>query len=391
MTINSINFHPTPSSQALQTTNKNSQNTNPQTQAEFVQNYKNNDQAYNPLDYGFRKVDLNDYAEFTELDTTKTLQNVYKLFSQLMSKFEDKESYTKEELLQNFPFAFEFDKKTLEITKTYTFDELNQMSLKQRNKANIYISFANPWQNAQSAEKYKLEKNEDIFSYYGMDIGSKLYTQEDGSISKMGVFHAFATRISQFVSEGQTSIRAKLLGLDRSLSEESVNDLRQFLEQNKLGNGEIFIWVNSSDERAYQKLLNSNLSIDEFKEKYLEFKSYVEAKQAKWLNENSIQNNDNSQSDEANKKTFTPIQAESKNETYKAIDTNELLKKLLEESFDEKDFLEMIFGIKDKNLNLKSLDLNSSEFLNSNDLVSMLSKINLNTFHTLNKSLDVKV
>ncbi|NDJ27571.1 hypothetical protein GW575_06365, partial [Campylobacter sp. MIT 19-121] len=68
-----------------------------------------------------------------------------------------------------------------------------------------------------------------------------------------------------------------------------------------------------------------------------------------------------------------------------------LLKKLLEESFDEKDFLKMLFGIKDENLNLKSLDLNSSEFLNSNDLVSMLSKISLNAFNVLNKSLDVKV
>ncbi|NDJ28178.1 hypothetical protein GW575_09545, partial [Campylobacter sp. MIT 19-121] len=92
-----------------------------------------------------------------------------------------------------------------------------------------------------------------------------------------------------------------------------------------------------------------------------------------------------------NKTTFTPIQAESKNETYKAIDTNELLKKLLEESFDEKDFLKMLFGIKDENVNLKSLDLNSNEFLNSNDLVSMLSKISLNAFNVLNKSVDMKV
>ncbi|NDJ27567.1 hypothetical protein DMB95_05560 [Campylobacter sp. MIT 12-8780] len=105
----------------------------------------------------------------------------------------------------------------------------------------------------------------------------------------------------------------------------------------------------------------------------------------------NLNNSNNSQSDETNKTTFTPIQAESKNETYKAIDTNELLKKLLEESFDEKDFLKMIFGIKDENLNLKSLDLNSNEFLNSNDLISILSKISLNTFNVLNKSVDVKV
>ncbi|KGI55288.1 hypothetical protein [Campylobacter sp. MIT 97-5078] len=111
MRINSTNFHPASSSQVLQTTNKNLKSTNLQTQAEFLQSYKNNDKAYNPLDYGFRKVDPNDYVEFTELDTTKTLQNVYKLFSQLMSKLEDKENYTKEELLQHFPFAFEFNKK----------------------------------------------------------------------------------------------------------------------------------------------------------------------------------------------------------------------------------------------------------------------------------------
>ncbi|WP_170999481.1 hypothetical protein [Campylobacter sp. MIT 12-5580] len=174
------------------------------------------------------------------------------------------------------------------------------------------------------------------------------------------------------------------------LSEAETNELFEWISENTTSPH----WMNVngvSYDEAYIEVFHTSKSIDEFKTKYLELQKNYSVDFSNKLN--TSQGNlekekplETQESDEKNQKNFTPIEGKSFNtETYKGIDTNTLLQKLLEDKFDEKDFLKMLFGIKDENVNLKSLDLNS------NDLVSMLSKINLNTFNVLNKSLDVKV
>ncbi|EAL7940573.1 hypothetical protein DWT22_02035, partial [Campylobacter coli] len=87
-------------------------------------------------------------------------------------------------------------------------------------------------------------------------------------------------------------------------------------------------------------LLNSDMSIDDFKQKILEQKEN--------LNNPTKNTNNKETSEEDKEKPFKPIQAESKNkETYKDDNVrNELVKKLLEGKFSTSDELEILFGMK---------------------------------------------
>ncbi|MCH3755516.1 hypothetical protein LZC13_07730, partial [Campylobacter coli] len=80
---------------------------------------------------------------------------------------------------------------------------------------------------------------------------------------------------------------------------------------------------------------------------------------------NPLKNINNKETSEEDKKTFKPIQAESKSETYKDDNKmNELLKKLLETKFSTSDELELLFGMKFSDDNTgefnKILSLNSA-------------------------------
>ncbi|TQR40580.1 hypothetical protein DMB95_07035 [Campylobacter sp. MIT 12-8780] len=333
---------------------------------------------------------------FTSIDLAKSLGRAYQVFSQLISNVEG--NFTKEDI-DKIPQWFEWDTQSLQVNKIYTKDE--------------YLNITPSKESAYSSSKHALsfaswdklgldfvDKSEDIFaSHYG-DIGKSIYTHTDKSISKGGVLMAFFTRNADFL-RGETTVFGKMTGVDDDFGVSQRKELDEFMQNNPIT---YTLNENVAGEILKRFTLKSAYTdIEDFKNEWLKLKAESDkaytTMQNEKLNSQALnntnnflaQNNDSSQSDETNKTTFTPIQAESKNETYKAIDTNELLKKLLEESFDEKDFLKMLFGIKDENVNLKSLDLNSNEFLNSNDLVSMLSKISLNAFNVLNKSVDMKV
>ncbi|EKA9810884.1 hypothetical protein OM138_001789, partial [Campylobacter coli] len=86
-------------------------------------------------------------------------------------------------------------------------------------------------------------------------------------------------------------------------------------------------------------LLNSDMSIDDFKQKILEQKENLN---------NPTKNTNNKETLEEDKeKPFKPIQAQSSSETYKDDNKmNELLKKLLENKFGTSDELEILFGMK---------------------------------------------
>lgn len=141
---------------------------------------------------------------------------------------------------------------------------------------------------------------------------------------------------------------------------------------------------NLGDE--YNKLINSNMSLEEFKTKYLDFKQrhdefvksleeLEEAEKAKGVDySNPLKNINNKEtSEEGKEKPFKPMQAESKNkETYKDDSTrNELVKKLLEDKFSTSKELELLFG-------MKFSDDNTGEF---NKIISQ---------NTAQKSIDIK-
>ncbi|EAJ3529739.1 hypothetical protein DA711_08570, partial [Campylobacter coli] len=130
-------------------------------------------------------------------------------------------------------------------------------------------------------------------------------------------------------------------------------------------------------DKEYQEMINSNMSLEEFKTKYLDFKqrhdefvkSLEEAEKAKGIDYDIYPTgkpiDDTKAIEEAQKNKRKPIQAESKSETYKDDNKmNELLKKLLETKFGTSDELEILFGMKFSDDNAgefnKILSLNST-------------------------------
>ncbi|EAL6670914.1 hypothetical protein DSW36_04375, partial [Campylobacter coli] len=126
-------------------------------------------------------------------------------------------------------------------------------------------------------------------------------------------------------------ILGKMQGFDKTMSQSEIDNLNKFISENSMNfKGDIFKLFD---------LLNSDMSIDDFKQKILEQKENLN---------NPTKNTNNKETLEEDKeKPFKPIQAQSSSETYKDDNKmNELLKKLLENKFGTSDELEILFGMK---------------------------------------------
>ncbi|MFB1645256.1 hypothetical protein [Campylobacter molothri] len=192
--------------------------------------------------------------------------------------------------------------------------------------------------------------------------------------------------------EGDTKLLGKIL-VDKNVSEAERNDFQNFMNKNKIQSAfykdssnpdewnpfeerlSIQLYIKRSQNvgntelaqqardfaKEYNELINSNISLNEFKTKYLDFKERYDGfienleaeEKAKGIDYSidiasgqSISNNKNKKN--TSQKSFKPIQAESKNkETYKDDNIrNELIKKLLENKFDLAKELEILFNVK---------------------------------------------
>ncbi|HDZ5087233.1 TPA: hypothetical protein RTH13_000838 [Campylobacter jejuni] len=121
--------------------------------------------------------------------------------------------------------------------------------------------------------------------------------------------------------------------------------------------------------KEFDGLIKEDLSLDEFKTKYMDFKQRHDEFVKEYeiaMGDKMLFTNDNDISIEENKKPFKPIQGKSKNkETYKDDNIrNELVKKLLEGKFSESKELELLFGMKFSNDDIgefnKILSLNTT-------------------------------
>ncbi|MEB2791548.1 hypothetical protein [Campylobacter upsaliensis] len=242
---------------------------------------------------------LSQNKHFDTIDFTKTLENAYKVFSNLMQ-------FSKNEL----PLGFEMDKNSFEILKIYD--------------------------NAQDLENNFLNENN---SYKGSKvvINLKDLNSKDKSFMNFAnvVFNQFG---GGYLIEGQSNISGKLMGFDKNMDKNQIQDLNDFVKNNSfLANGSMEKLVQVLD------LFSSNLSIEEFKQKWLNLTTNLEPSN-KTIEQ--IAREDLKAKEE--QKPFTPIQSESQNkETYKDDNAkNELLKKLLENKFGKSEELELLFGIK---------------------------------------------
>ncbi|EPA2201258.1 hypothetical protein ACQ1FW_001802, partial [Campylobacter coli] len=259
---------------------------------------------------------LSQNKHFDTIDFTKTLENAYKVFSNLMQ-------FSKNEL----PLGFEMDKNSFEILKIYD---------KAQDLENNFLNENNSYKGSKVVINLK-------------DLNSK-----DKSFMNFAnvVFNQFG---GGYLIEGQSNISGKLMGFDKNMDKNQIQDLNDFIKNNS------FI-ANGSMEKLMEALdlFSSNLSIEEFKQKWLNLTINLEPSN-KTIEQ--IVREDLKAKEE--QKPRTPIQSESQNkETYKDDNTrNELVKKLLEGKFSTSDELELLFGMKFSDDNTgefnKILSLNS--------------------------------
>ncbi|MGI7776600.1 hypothetical protein ACNGK8_08845 [Campylobacter coli] len=260
---------------------------------------------------------LSQNKHFDTIDFTKTLENAYKVFSNLMQ-------FSKNEL----PLGFEMDKNSFEILKIYD---------KAQDLENNFLNENNSYKGSKVVINLK-------------DLNSK-----DKSFMNFAnvVFNQFG---GGYLIEGQSNISGKLMGFDKNMDKNQIQDLNDFIKNNS------FI-ANGSMEKLMEALdlFSSNLSIEEFKQKWLNLTINLEPSN-KTIEQ--IVREDLKAKEE--QKPRTPIQSESQNkETYKDDSKmNELVKKLLENKFGTSDELELLFGMKFSDDNTgefnKILSLNSA-------------------------------
>ncbi|EAI1150664.1 hypothetical protein E3B43_08775, partial [Campylobacter coli] len=242
---------------------------------------------------------LSQNKHFDTIDFTKTLENAYKVFSNLMQ-------FSKNEL----PLGFEMDKNSFEILKIYD---------KAQDLENNFLNENNSYKGSKVVINLK-------------DLNSK-----DKSFMNFAnvVFNQFG---GGYLIEGQSNIGGKLMGFDKNMDKNQIQDLNDFIKNNS------FI-ANGSMEKLMEALdlFSSNLSIEEFKQKWLNLTINLEPSN-KTIEQ--IAREDLKAKEE--QKPRTPIQSESQNkETYKDDNAkNELLKKLLENKFGKSEELELLFGVK---------------------------------------------
>ncbi|EGQ0097170.1 hypothetical protein I1227_001459, partial [Campylobacter coli] len=233
---------------------------------------------------------LSQNKHFDTIDFTKTLENAYKVFSNLMQ-------FSKNEL----PLGFEMDKNSFEILKIYD---------KAQDLENNFLNENNSYKGSKVVINLK-------------DLNSK-----DKSFMNFAnvVFNQFG---GGYLIEGQSNISGKLMGFDKNMDKNQIQDLNDFIKNNS------FI-ANGSMEKLMEALdlFSSNLSIEEFKQKWLNLTINLEPSN-KTIEQ--IVREDLKAKEE--QKPRTPIQSESQNkETYKDDSKmNELVKKLLETKFGTSD------------------------------------------------------
>ncbi|MBZ7936064.1 hypothetical protein H2279_05415, partial [Campylobacter sp. B0100352/1] len=266
-----------------------------------------NEAAGIPKDYkiyakgmeNFVKDQINTVKAFTSLDIAKSIGRAYKVFSQLID--EPKGNFTTEDI-NKIPQWFQWDSKTLQVTKIYTKDEYyktassNPTGFVDMTDKNLYenslkntISFPD-WDSF--GDSY-INKKSDIFKLStGVDIGKNIYTNIDGSISKGGVLMAFfaSNDSSQFL-RGETTIAGKLAGLDDNFGADKIQELYQFMKDNN-----ITYALDDNIGSSMMKMLSltENISsVEEFKKQWLEMKAKSDAMGEKYKAQIAQQNNSN--------------------------------------------------------------------------------------------------
>ena len=156
---------------------------------------------------------------------------------------------------------------------------------------------------------------------------NKINDDSNNTVANSALQRIFGNYMSGIAADGRITIWGKATGLDSTISKDEANSLLHFIQESKTGDFMPMISDDISDE-----LLNSaDLSISEFKERWLQDRARMAEKleksnedffaQVDAMNEEAqrILNNKNNEpsSNDIKEENFKPIQGHSKNlETY---------------------------------------------------------------------------
>ena len=156
---------------------------------------------------------------------------------------------------------------------------------------------------------------------------NKINDDNNNALANSALQRIFGNYMSGIAADGRITIWGKATGLDSSISKDEANSLLRFIQESKTGDFMPMISDDISDE-----LLNSaDLSISEFKERWLQDRARMAEKleksnedflaQVDAMNKEAerILNNTNNEpnSNDIKEESFKPIQGHSKNaETY---------------------------------------------------------------------------
>ncbi len=228
------------------------------------------------------KLEVTMVGNYSSIDTQKSIEKLYKNFTSLLESenLQDKEYFSKNDI-KKLAFVDENILKELKENENL----LNDKAIKAFDK-NLY----------------------------------KTYTNNETELHKQGLFLAYIFFNSNEYL-GELNIRAKIKGLDKSMSADEINELKNFMQENSITSFKSLELFSKA-----QELLSSNLNTKDFKQEWLKLKALNdellenEKLNSKGLNLNSQENtkpNTNSTPKEASKeKPFSPIQAKSDNQTY---------------------------------------------------------------------------
>lgn len=248
-----------------------------------------NEAAGLPKDYKIYAKDIENFvniqtksllSSYINIDIAKSIGNAYKVFSQLLNdELNNKINFTKEDLVK-IPQGFEFNQNTLEINKKYNLNDKEYKDFMSN-----YQNYSPTSHNIKIMTFFSLDDKSDIFKYSLIDPTP--YSNNDKTITKSGIFMTFFTgfQAKNYFIEGQTSILGKMQGFDKTMSQSEIDNLNKFISENSMNfKGDIFKLFD---------LLNSDMSIDDFKQKILEQKENLN---------NPTKNTNNKETSEEDKK-----------------------------------------------------------------------------------------
>ena len=307
-----------------------------------------NEAAGLPKDFKIYAKDLenlvNSYKNkdiFTSIDIAKSMQNAYKVFSSLSSTFANKDFIDNEDL-KSLAIGYELDIKNLNVIKTYEkYDEFNSKIMSSNANllghlpSSLHFTFSN----------FEVKQNLDINQLL-QGLSKEAYLKDD-KLSKSGLFVSFFKNSPHRVMiEGKATVLGMSAGFGRIESALAI-ELNEILTSGNL-----------DDFKTILNLMSKHDDITEFKKEMLELQTPLN-KNPQTDNLNHKNNSDNyNPTPKENVNSFTPIQAESKSETftYDDIAKNFFLNFLENErkkGTDVLELLEKLFKVDKSKIDLK--------------------------------------